>query len=212
VGTTRREEVSKKLASIDTGYSNPRLFWGRWAVSKWGYWWMVGAPCAGNCLAGDAKRIWHAHNLLITFDETGIVQNQQIIDDDTALWRELHAQMGKMPPLDLSKPLTISSASYREKMIVLTNAGMKITGYKTRPQVAGYKAKPYVRISPVNVIGIRHVGTADKKAHPGLTCHTLQLVEKSAFGKNIRFCAEPPQLMTLFQYLEQNAPSGMRWE
>jgi hypothetical protein len=49
-----REEVTSKLANIDTGYKDPRLFWGRWADSKWGYW---GFVAGGNSGAGDAKRI-----------------------------------------------------------------------------------------------------------------------------------------------------------
>jgi hypothetical protein len=40
-GTTGRDEVVDKLAAINTGYVNPRLFWGRWSESKWGYWWFV---------------------------------------------------------------------------------------------------------------------------------------------------------------------------
>src|SRR5438270_13506086 len=33
----QREEVVRRLGSVDTAYSNPRLFWGRWSDSKWGY-------------------------------------------------------------------------------------------------------------------------------------------------------------------------------
>ena len=68
VGTTRREEVINQLGAISTGYSNSRLFWGRWTESKWGYWWVVGYPC-NNCMAGDAHRKWHIQNLLVAFDE-----------------------------------------------------------------------------------------------------------------------------------------------
>src|SRR6266436_6030809 len=68
-----RDDVTSKLASIDTGYHDPHLFWGRWVDSKWGYWWVIvaagpGSPAAGT---GDAKRIWHVKNLLITFDDNG---------------------------------------------------------------------------------------------------------------------------------------------
>ena len=40
-GTTQRADVIEKLQPIDTQYANPRLFWGRWSDSKWGYWWIV---------------------------------------------------------------------------------------------------------------------------------------------------------------------------
>jgi hypothetical protein len=34
VGGTQREEVVRRLSSVDTAYSNPRLFWGWWSDSK----------------------------------------------------------------------------------------------------------------------------------------------------------------------------------
>src|SRR5947208_11709728 len=30
---TQREDVLKRLSTVDTAYSNPRLFWGRWSDS-----------------------------------------------------------------------------------------------------------------------------------------------------------------------------------
>jgi len=68
---TQRQEVLSRLSVVDTAYSNPRLFWGRWSDSKWGYWWFVAAQTGG---AGDAKRVWHVHNLLVSFDENGAVR------------------------------------------------------------------------------------------------------------------------------------------
>ena len=65
---TQRQEVLSRLSSVDTSYANPRLFWGRWSDSKWGYWWFM---AGGTSAAGDAKRIWHVHNLLVSFDENG---------------------------------------------------------------------------------------------------------------------------------------------
>ncbi len=70
---TRRDQVVERLGSIDTAYQNPRLFWGRWSDSKWGYWWFV---AGGNSAAGDAKRVWHVHNLLVSFDENGTVRKK----------------------------------------------------------------------------------------------------------------------------------------
>jgi hypothetical protein len=54
-GTTRREKVVSKLNRIDTGYSSPQMFWGRWSESKWGHW--VIAPIPGGA-GGSAGRNW----------------------------------------------------------------------------------------------------------------------------------------------------------
>src|SRR6266436_6012682 len=51
---TQRDEVVNRLSSVDTAYSNSRLFWGRWSESKWGYWWFI---AGGTAAAGDAQRI-----------------------------------------------------------------------------------------------------------------------------------------------------------
>ncbi len=67
--SVHREDVTSKLASIDTCYKHPHLFWGRWADSRWGYWWFLADGKGG---AGDAKRVWHVKNLLVAFDDNGV--------------------------------------------------------------------------------------------------------------------------------------------
>src|SRR5712692_9217710 len=104
---TQREDVVRRLGSVDTGYSNPRLFWARWSESKWGYWWFVAAQTGG---AGDAKRVWLMHNLLVAFDENGAVRKKEVIDNDASLWAELHAQLAVGPPLDLSEPVPLEAS------------------------------------------------------------------------------------------------------
>jgi len=91
-------DVSTKLASIDTGYRNPHLFWGRRTDSKWGYWWLVVSPAptsSGPSAASNAKRIGHVKNLLGTFDDNGVMLKRQLIDKDSALWRELYADVAQ---------------------------------------------------------------------------------------------------------------------
>jgi len=201
VGTTTRQEVLDRLSTIDTGYSSPRLFWGRWANSKWGYWWIVAAP--GSGAAGDAKRVWHLKNFVVAFNENGVVQSTKEFDEDSALWRELHSHLPNLARLDL--PLSIYAVNVGRRgrdQIILGKEFIEVPRHK----------KSSVQIAPHNVVRISHEGTPDKRADPGATCHTLHFSQKTALGKQFRLCADGPQVIALFQYLDEAGPKDMRWE
>lgn len=197
---THGEEVRQRLSSIDTGYANPRLFWGRWSASKWGYWWFVAAQTGA---AGDAKRVWHAHNLLVSFDEDGLIREKKLIDDDSALWRELHAQLAAAPPLDLTQPVEVAGNRCCGILgMTLTRESIRITA----------RRHAIVEVSPLRIARITHNGVPNKGSSVGTTCHTLHMAEKTAIGKRIRFCADAPGVATMFQYLQQRGGGDLRWE
>lgn len=203
---TRSDEVRERLSAIDTGYANPRLFWGRWSASKWGYWWFVAAQTGG---AGDAKRVWHAHNVLVQFDESGIIKGKMLIDDEE-LWRELHSQLMEAPPLDLTQPMAIAvRGCCGVTDMVLTQDSIRIT---TRRITIRRNKTSTVELSPQAIVRISHKGVPDKGSSVGTTCHTLHLAEKSEAGKSVHFCADPPSVAAIFQYLNQNGSKNLRWE
>jgi len=198
---TQRQEVLSRLSVVDTAYSNPRLFWGRWSDSKWGYWWFVAAQTGG---AGDAKRVWHVHNLLVSFDENGAVRKKEVIDNDASLWAELHAQLMAGPPLDLSGPVPLVASGYRN----LT----RITLAKDSVELERSKGKAKVlRISALKVVRFSH-GRPQPWMHPNTTCHTLHFEDKTEWGKSVLVCADAANVATLFQYLQQAGSPTMRWD
>jgi hypothetical protein len=204
-GSTSREDVITKLHAIDTSYSNPKLFWGRWSQSKWGYWWFVAGPCSSNCAGGDAKRIWHVHNLLVTFDEKGVMQTQKMIDDDRTLWRTLNSELGKMPPLELSEPLKLSLGSADPSTVILT---------KDAIHVERRKASKSFDVSPQKVTRIDH-GKFGPQGHTSsavTSCHKLYLAEKTKSGKSFSFCGMPTDVAILFQYLHEYGSANMSWK
>jgi hypothetical protein len=198
---TLREDVVRRLGSVDTGYSNPRLFWARWSESKWGYWWFVASYTDA---AGDAKRIWHVRNLLVSFDENGIVRNKQLYNDDRTPWVEFHGRLADAPPLDLSQPIQIG---------VLGPGKLRtITLGKDSIQFDLQKGKvSHFEISPQAIIRVSH-GVMGASGSPAVTCHALHLSEKSPGGKRISFCASPAEIATTFQYLQQYGSPTLRWE
>jgi hypothetical protein len=201
--SVHREDVTSKLAPIDTGYRDPHLFWGRWVDSKWGYWWVVvaagpGSPAVG---AGDAKRIWHVKNLLVTFDDNGVMQKREVIDDEHIFWRALHTHVSLMPPLDLSQPEYLVLESPTPQSILLHKDYFEVTGKKGP-----------VRISPTTVVRLTHEPAPNKRDRAGMTCHTLHFSEKTAIGRKLTICGSAPKVVTLFEYLQEMGPKTMQWE
>jgi len=197
----QRQEVLSRLSMVDTSYSNPRLFWGRWSQSKWGYWWFVAAQGGG---AGDAKRVWNVRNLLVVFDENGMVSKKEVFDNDQSFWLELHAQMTSTPELDLSEPLSLDVRGItRLTKINLTKDSMEL--------VSSRRKAPVLRVVPQNIARLSHVRYG-AGYHPGYTCHTLHFAEKTEWGKSVSFCAAPLSVATLFRYLQQTGSPTMRWE
>jgi len=198
---TQREEVVSRLSTVDTAYANPRLFWGRWSESKWGYWWFVAST---NDARGDAKRVWHTHNLLVAFDENGTVRKKEVIDNDRSLWPELHAQLAAAPALELSQPVSMEVSGFRNlARIALATDSVELTRSKGKVQV--------LRISPQKIVRFSH-GRLNPGFPANLTCHTLHFAEKTEWGKSALVCASPTNVATLFQYLQQAGSPTMRWE
>jgi hypothetical protein len=203
-GTTTRDEVLANFSMINTGYQDPHFFWGRWATSKWGYWWMViaASPSGGGGAsgAGDAKRIWHVHNMLLTFDDAGVAQTKLLLDDDPSLWRELNKYAGSLPAMNDDEIISLAG----RRRIALSREWIEIadTGKKHRT----------ARVSPDKIVRIAHAGPADKRASPGSSCHVLYLSEKTTLGNKFRFCAEGSSLMATLHYLHRYASPNMKWE
>lgn len=104
-GSTTREEVSEKLASIDTGVKQKEFFWGRPRVSKYREILMV-----GYVPVGPLDRMWGVENLLVSYDANGVVKTSVVVGDSHLL-RELDSvDSGAL--LDVSSPVTLESVTY----------------------------------------------------------------------------------------------------
>lgn len=191
-----RDDVASKFAVVDTGYQDPHLFWGRWVESKWGYWWVITLGQGG---AGDAKRVWHIKNLLVTFDENGAIQSKQLIDNETVFWRRLHEEIAHEPPVDLSEPEVVTLRC--NCTMTLAPGHLEFLAKKRRVVIAAEK-----------IVRFSHEGSPDKRANAGMTCHTLHFSEKTPVGHKVTFCDTDVHLIGVFRYLNQTAPKTMLWE
>lgn len=203
-GVTQRDEVDHQLSLINTSYDNPRLFWGRWSESRWGYWWVLGVPC-DNCLAGDAHRLWRIKNLLVTFDASGTVSRSDVVGDEK-IWMTLRARVAEIhpPTLDISQPIRIALSSEDPVAILMSPNSLEFE----RPAENG-KSTMVIPVS--HLLRFKHNSLADSNPFSSVTCHALELSQKSAVGRKIKFCAEANQIGVLFEYLQQAAPASMSW-
>jgi hypothetical protein len=120
-GSTTRDEVQTKLASINTGAGDSQFFWGRPRVSKYRLVMMVGyIPLP--VYPGDKGQVekpprwWGTENLLVGYDDRGVVKSWTLARDDRLIEELDRVSDAASSPLDLSLPLYVNS-------VLILNAG-----------------------------------------------------------------------------------------
>ena len=217
VGTTTREEVGQKLAWVDTGVKDDRLFLGRWAESSWGVLWAAGGPPASG--AGGWERSWKTHNLLLDFDEIGVVQQVSFVSDEDIL-RTLSKRVSKDPSrsLDLSAPIEVpvdyirSSKHFMGTLILGRDAFVFLEDRETKSKEA-YD----FRISPASIghLSMDHRGPVRIErgpvldvVPPGKVVVTIHLKQKTSVGSKMKVRVDLPTTMILIKYIAQTRPGS----
>lgn len=216
-GSTRRDEVAKNLAAINTGVDQSNFFWGRWDVSKW-------RSTAVGFVPPEGERIWRAHNLLVQFDGNGIVKAWAEVDD-----KELSRQLDLLdpvegPPLDLSSPvqanvrvlhndevqagLVLSSDFFEENRVTQTGQNLSLKTPRTNVlRIRPTPEAPYY--GPVS--------SYTPYARPDLLLVTVYLAksgevhygEKSrGVGKKLVMAMDPPTFLLVRRYIGQTKPGA----
>jgi hypothetical protein len=205
-GKTGREEVTQKLGWTDTGLKDDRLFLGRWASSSWGVYSAVvvaggGADGAAGGGTDAWNRHWGTHNLLIDFDEKGLVKQYRVFPD-SELVEELAAWVAESPnrSLDLSKPMEIPVLLHGAKdrhfngTLVLDNDSFEFREDESSG-VHNFK------IAPKQIRTLSLARPAD--AHPRYMNGTIQFTEKTPVGHEVTIRVDMPTVMVLVKYLAQ---------
>lgn len=83
VGSTTRREVVEKLDWMRGSFSCPRgrVFSGRWQSSSWGF---AGEGISPGGPVAGSNRKWKYRNLLIQFNENGVVERYLTMSDKEA--------------------------------------------------------------------------------------------------------------------------------
>ena len=206
-GVTTREEVVQKLGWIDTGVRDDHFFFGRWVESTWGVVWAAGGYGAGGA---GWNRNWNVHNLLLDFDEKGVVRQITSFPDKQIL--EMLAARS-LPDGDHAKdegiPIEIS-VEYRRGP--KTYPGALSLGHDAFVFLADRQTKPKERYdfttAAANISHLSLSGTV--KEHPEKVDVTIHFTDKTPVGRKFNVRVGMPGAAALVKYLQQNAHTPNR--
>lgn len=198
-GTTTRQDVEQwyREFAVDSGV--PSLFWGRFRKSTWAVVWAFIDPFDGpyDMTTGGAGRRWGVHNLLVTFDSSGVVKSSAVVPEKELQTRLARAAIeAAAPPLDLSQPLLVeeivpdSSDKIRGIEVELNDSGLTVSKYP--PWTSRDQPAPLARAAAIPVEQIEAVQVGDPGAvDAGLLRVELRFTSKTEVGDRVRFWAHP---------------------
>ena len=204
LGQSTREDVEARYHAFAVDSGVPNLYWARFIESRWLVAGMYGAT-----------RVWNAHNILVRFDETGLVRTEEEVPDHDLAARFASMQKAEgFPPLDLSTPLQV---------LVTTAETVEISGNElifhqaAIPMYRGNKKKGVrpariVRIAIAQIADIQFEETldhlsAERPCVQGdcmMRLH-LKFAGKTELGEDYRFSAEPRAALTLVRWMQPGA-------
>jgi hypothetical protein len=208
IGTTTREDVGQKLGWVDTGIKDDKLFVGRWAQSSWGVAWAAGG---GYSAAGGWNRAWTTHNLVLAFDEKGVVEQMSLVPDKDIM-HTLSERIAEDPgrSLDLSVPIEspieyIHSGKHFLGTLVLSKDDLRFLEDRDKGSKVAYDFKT----SPGNISHLS-LGSwiASDSAHPENVVVAIHFRQKTAVGSKLPARMDLPTMMTLSKYIRQTQSSS----
>jgi hypothetical protein len=202
-GVTTREEVVQKLAWMDAGVTDQRLFIGRWVDSRWGVFWAVASQYRAD---GGFNRKWNNHNVFVEFDAGGIVQQSRIISD-----KQLAAELSTWAaqnldnPLDLSTPIEVLVDRNNPNRTASTDRLLLGSDSFERRELEG-KGKRNFTIPPTQIASLSlspafavYGGGPDPQA----ICVTFHFARKTHAGQKLTVRTTLPTAVLLSKYLAQ---------
>lgn len=216
VGQTPRSEVCEKLASI-AAVDDDRFFLGRWAASRSGWVWAIGGGGYGGAgVAGAAGgwRTWKIHNLIVEFDDRGVVSHMEDVSDQQ-LVRKLVGGASPKPHISFTDaaPLEIEiqylrwrdgGSGYEFAQLVLSPDVFALTTHGKRTRDVRLRPADVIELSRAGILN-RGVGDPD----PNFVEESLHFSRRTFAGKSINFKIKPSELLALVDYLQQNSPAAL---
>jgi hypothetical protein len=207
-GQTTRAEVKERLKLIDTGYEGEHFFLGRWSSSTWGGWFVLAGYYNG--VAGGG-RVWKSGNLLVQFDEAGIVKGFEPFDDSRAI--HTLAPVAADTPLQLAAPLElpvkywkIAGSQLVDGKVVLSASTFDFEelGDRKKRHKFSLPARDVVRLETPYTIRVPDPTYMSER----LRCARDLKKIGGPRGKDLNLEVTLPQLVTLMSYVSQAGKSS----
>ncbi len=206
VGHTSWAEVLEKLKAFDRGFQSNRFFLGRSSTSKWGAFVEGGGEVA-------AGRVWSISNLLVGFDDKGVVKNFDVFPDKF-LVPKLGAVSADEKALDSSQRKELSVGSDEPAKIILYHGSFEFV----KPGTAKRKPVDFT----VDVAEIKSISTSMMNAGAVMDepiaglAYTIQVIRftekptsaRKLLGEKIYVLMTLPDLVVLLNFVRprKNAP------
>ena len=202
-GQTTRAEVREKLRLIDTGYKGDRFFLGRWSSSTWGGWIVLAGMC---CEAiGGGGRVWKTGNLLVEFDEAGIVKRAEPFDDRKAI--QILKSVAENTPLELAPPLELRVKYWKNSAVPVPAKIVLSATSLDFEELSDQKKKDKFSIPAKDVLEVQTPLTlaGTDPTYTGYRVRCARDLRKlgGPRGKDFNLQVTLPQLITLLSYTVQ---------
>lgn len=194
IDQTTRAEVREKLQAVDTSFEHERYFLGRWAESTWGGWAVFGVDTDLQ----TAGRAWKSVNLVVEFDESGIVKRYERFSDRHLVSRL--APIVENTKFAGSQTLNVSDGKIA-LILVLTSQALEVE------EQSGIKPRKYK--IPVHEFTGKSTLSAGR-ADPNFVLVALHFASNlknfgGPRGKKLTFEVTVPQLIKILGCLSQHA-------
>ncbi len=203
-GQTTRDEVRQKLKIIDTGYEGDHFFLGRWSSSTWGGWMVaVGMPPGGF---GGGGRVWKSGNLLVEFDDAGVVKRSEPFDDRKSI--RVLTPVAANTPLHLTPPLELDLKFWETVGVGIVSAKIVLSPGRLDFEELGDRKNKYKFSLPAKDVlrvetPITAANTDPTYSGYRLRCaHDLKKVG-GPHSRDINLALTLPQIVTLMTYVSQ---------
>ena len=203
-GQTTRDEVRQKLKIIDTGYEGDHFFLGRWSSSTWGGWMVaVGIPPGGF---GGGGRVWKSGNLLVEFDDAGVVKRSEPFDDRKSI--RVLTPVAANTPLHLTPPLELDLKFWETVGVGIVSAKIVLSPGRLDFEELGDRKNKYKFSLPAKDVlrvetPITAANTDPTYSGYRLRCaHDLKKVG-GPHSRDINLALTLPQTVTLMTYVSQ---------
>ena len=205
-GQTTRAEVKEKLKLIDTGYQNVRFFLGRWSSSSSGGWALLVGTGEGGF--GGAERFWKVGNLLVEFDENGLVRKYKTFPDSHLL-QEL-TPVAADSPMAATDPLELPVKYWKVVgygQAISARIVLSVSTFEFE-ELGTAKKRHKFALRAQEVLSISKPYVADPS--PVYTAQTLHFARDlkplgGPKGKTLRLDLTVPELVTLLSYVSHSS-------
>jgi hypothetical protein len=201
-GSTTRSQVEDKLEWTDTGFKDDQAFFGRWIDSSWTILWAGGGGYSG---ASGSDRQWTPHNVLIEFDEKGVVKDfrefpDEVLVQEITRWAQRRRAPVPSPPVTLRVKHRHGTGGYEDGELVL------------RDELVDFHeadARHDFRIERKKIVRVAAAGKLRKgDAEASLTNQVIYFTEQTSMGNHMTVRMEIPTLVVLLEYLQASPPLG----